>query len=236
MNIKWLPLSLFFLTIHVNAGIMPSQSRVIYHAQDKEQTLMLVNTNDYPVVVQNWIDKGEGTPEAQDIPFVSVAPIFRLEALDVKGIKIIYNHAPLPQDVESLYWLNIYEIPPEKKDVNPENSVLVTMNTQIKLLYRPKGVTQIPEEAIKQVTCRKQTPVVIECNNPSAIHLSVVDIKISSERGKMQNASGSDFMLTPKSKKSFTFNDSVGNPQKITLAYINDSGEAVNYEINKIDE
>jgi len=235
MNIKWLPLSLCLLSIHATAGIMPSQSRVIYHAQDKEQTLMLVNTNDYPVVVQNWIDKGEGTPEAQDIPFVSVAPIFRLEALDVKGIKIIYNHAPLPQDIESLFWLNIYEVPPEKKGVNPENSVLVAMNTQIKLLYRPEGVTQIPEEAIKQVTCRKQAPAVIECNNPSTIHLSVVDIKIPTESGKIQNASGSDLMLLPKSKKTFTFNDEIGGAQKMTLVYIDDSGETVNYEINRIN-
>ena len=235
MNIKWLLFSLYLASVHTNAGIMPAQSRIIYHAQDKEQSLMLVNTNDYPVIVQNWVDNGEATPDAKDIPFVSIPPIFRLDTSDVHGIRIIYNHAPLSQDIESLFWLNIYEIPPEKKDVKPENSILVTMNTQIKLLFRPEGVTQIPEEAIKLVTCRKKTSLVIECKNPSPIHLSVIEIKIQTKSGQTQNATGGDFMLIPKDKKSFTFKDSIENIQKIDMVYLNDTGGKMSYEINKID-
>lgn len=235
MNIKWLLFSFYFLSLQVYAGIMPSQSRVIYHAGDKDQSLMLVNTNDYPVIVQNWVDNGEGTPDAKDIPFVSIPPVFRLEKSDVRGIRIIYNNTSLPQDRESLYWLNIYEIPPEKKDINPDNSILVTMNTQIKVLFRPEGVTQKPEEAIKRVTCRRQTSSVIECNNPSPIHLSVVDMKLHTRNGKTQNATGSDFMLTPKSKKTFTFNESNEVATKIDMVYLNDTGETITYEISKID-
>ncbi|MCS3429828.1 molecular chaperone [Klebsiella sp. BIGb0407] len=235
MNIKWLLFSFYFLSLQVYAGIMPSQSRVIYHAGDKDQSLMLVNTNDYPVIVQNWVDNGEGTPDAKDIPFVSIPPVFRLEKSDVRGIRIIYNNTSLPQDRESLYWLNIYEIPPEKKDINPENSILVTMNTQIKVLFRPEGVTQKPEEAIKLVTCKRQMPSVIKCNNPSTIHLSVVGMKIHAESGKIQSITGSDFMLPPKSEKTFSFNESIEKSTKIDMVYLNDTGETITYEINKID-
>ncbi|HAN5216354.1 TPA: molecular chaperone, partial [Escherichia coli] len=38
----------------VEAGIMPASSRMIYRDGDREKTLMLVNTNDYPVLVQSW--------------------------------------------------------------------------------------------------------------------------------------------------------------------------------------
>lgn len=48
----------------VEAGIMPASSRIIYRDGDRETTLMLVNTNDYPVLVQSWVDNGEGSPEA----------------------------------------------------------------------------------------------------------------------------------------------------------------------------
>lgn len=52
MKIKGLLLlSLCLQTLYASAGIMPSQSRIVYHAQDKEQSLMLANTNDYPVIV-----------------------------------------------------------------------------------------------------------------------------------------------------------------------------------------
>ena len=214
---------------------MPSQSRIIYHALDKEQTLMLANTNEYPVIVQNWIDNGEGTPEAKNIPFVSVPPVFRLEKSDIQGVRVIYNHAPLPTDAESLFWFNIYEIPPEKKGVNPDNSVLVTMNTQIKLFYRPEKITTQPEEAIKQLSCTKQSASVIECNNPSPIYLSVIDIKISTDGGKILRATDSELMLAPNSKKSFNFNGSVNNGQKLMVVYLNDFGEAISYEKNRLN-
>lgn len=52
----------------VEAGIMPASSRIIYRDGDREKTLMLVNTNDYPVLVQSWVDNGEGSPEAASPP------------------------------------------------------------------------------------------------------------------------------------------------------------------------
>lgn len=52
----------------VEAGIMLASSRIIYRDGDREKTLMLVNTNDYPVLVQSWVDNGEGSPEAASPP------------------------------------------------------------------------------------------------------------------------------------------------------------------------
>ncbi|MEM8325871.1 molecular chaperone, partial [Morganella morganii] len=116
--------SLSMITMNAYCGIMPSQSRIIYHEEDKEQSLMLANTNEYPVIVQTWIDRGEGNPETVNIPFISIPPVFRMEPSDIKGVRIIYNKDKLPDNKESLFWFNIYEIPPEKKEFNPENSVL----------------------------------------------------------------------------------------------------------------
>ncbi len=80
----------------VEAGIMPASSRIIYRDGDREKTLMLVNTNDYPVLVQSWVDNGEGSPEAASPPFVVLPPVFRLAARRTQGLRIIYNHDPLP--------------------------------------------------------------------------------------------------------------------------------------------
>ncbi len=97
------------LTSNSFAGVMPSQSRIVYNAEDNSQSLMLANTNSYPVIVQTWIDNGEGSPDTRNIPFVSIPPIFRLERGDVKGIRVIYNKtSSLPEDKESLFWLYIY--------------------------------------------------------------------------------------------------------------------------------
>lgn len=231
MIIKWGLLSLALIATQVYAGIMPSQSRVVYQQQDREQAIMLANTNDYPVIVQTWIDRGEGSPESQNIPFISIPPIIKLDAGDMKGVRIIYNHASLPQDRESLFWFNMYEVPPEKKGLIPENSILVTMNTQIKLFFRPQGITSTPEQAFPHVSCQKMDNEHLSCSNPSPIHLSVIALMVETSSGQKLESQNSDFMLTPYSQKIFKFAPFDGLPKHIIADYIDDTGQKMHAEI-----
>lgn len=157
MKTKCKLIFLALISVQSYAGIMPSQSRIVYHQLDRAQAIMLANTNDYPVIVQTWIDKGEGSPDSPNIPFISIPPVTQLASGDMKGVRIIYTQALIPQDRESLFWLNMYEVPPEKKGTISENSMLVTMNTQIKLFYRPKGVIGIPETEFPRLSCHIPT-------------------------------------------------------------------------------
>lgn len=225
---------LSFITAQCYAGIMPSQSRIIYHHQDREQTLMLANTNDYPVIVQTWIDRGEGSPDSPNVPFISIPPIAQLAPSDMKGVRIIYNQKELPQDRESLFWFNMYEVPPEKKGNLPANSILVTMNTQIKLFYRPEGITQTPENVFPQVSCQKISAGEISCSNPSPIHLSVIAMTLATQSKQKLAAENSDFMLSPFSQKTFMFSKFSGLPRQITAEYINDYGQKMHTLINNI--
>lgn len=57
----------------------------------------------------------------------------------------------LPKDRESLFWLNVQEIPPVA--TNEESNVLaVALNTQVKLIYRPKILAEKREDAEKGLT------------------------------------------------------------------------------------
>ncbi|HHZ8505766.1 TPA: fimbrial biogenesis chaperone [Morganella morganii] len=218
-------LSLTIMAINAYCGVMPSQSRIIYHEEDKEQSLMLANTNEYPVIVQTWIDRGEGNPETANIPFISIPPVFQMEPSDIKGVRIIYNRDKLPSDKESLFWFNIYEIPPEKKESNPENSVLITMNTQIKLFFRPKIINATPEESVGEITCNKINKTSIECYNPSLIYLSVINLKIMTDDNKIKEVSGNDLILPPLSNKKLTIDAMHGSIKKMIVMYVNDNGE-----------
>lgn len=225
MTIKGWFLFLTIVSGQCYAGIMPSQSRVVYSQQDREQTIMLANTNDYPIIAQTWVDRGEGSPDAHNVPFISIPPIAKLAPGDMKGVRIIYNHEKLPQDRESLFWFNMYEVPPEKKGISPENSILVTMNTQIKLFYRPEGITSTPETVFPLVSCKKINDTQVSCSNPGPIHLSVIAIMLETQSGNKLAAKDSDFMLPPFSEKTFTFARFSDSPRQIIAQYINDSGE-----------
>lgn len=232
MKLMFFLLSLSVITMNAYCGIMPSQSRIIYHEEDKEQSLMLANTNEYPVIVQTWIDRGEGNPETASIPFISIPPVFRMEPSDIKGVRIIYNKDKLPSDKESLFWFNIYEIPPEKKESNPDNSVLITMNTQIKLFFRPGVINTKPEEIVGEITCKKINKTSIECYNPSLIHLSVINLKIMTEDNKIKEVSGDDLILPPLSNKKLMTDTMNGSIKKIIIMYVNDNGEILEHSLN----
>lgn len=50
---------LLFTTSAAVAGMLASSTRVIFQEGQARKTLLLANTNDYPVLVQVWVDDGE---------------------------------------------------------------------------------------------------------------------------------------------------------------------------------
>lgn len=216
---------LLFLTLFactVEAGIMPASSRVIYREGDREKTLMLVNTNDYPVVVQSWVDNGEGSPESTTAPFIVLPPVFRLMAKHTQGVRIVYNHDPLPQDRESAFWLNLYEMPPESPRKDSAH-VTLAMNTQLKIFYRPKSITLRPEEAVSKLTWRlgrDGKAGYIEFNNPTPLHISFSGIRVGATRVNQE----SDMMVKPFSQRRYWLADAVTGGT-VTAVYLGDHGE-----------
>lgn len=221
-------------SISAHAGVMPSQSRIIYNSDDNDASIMLANTNNYPVIVQTWVDKGEGNPDVHEVPFISIPPVFYLEPAGVKGIRILYNKAELPKEKESLFWINIYEIPPERKNITPDNSVLVTMNTQIKLFYRPSNLNTTPDKAIKKLTCDLNDKESISCSNASPIHISVTDFRVLSSDGTSVKAINAEYILNPFGKTLYHFQSKI-IPLKVSIQYIDDSGNKL-YHILSLDK
>ncbi|MHC8403408.1 fimbrial biogenesis chaperone [Pseudomonas sp. MDT1-17] len=122
------------------AGVMAESTRVIYLGGQKERTLMVANTNAYPVLVQVWVNHGEEAlaPQSALTPMIVLPPVFRLQPGALQGLRLIFNGDPLPVDRESVFWLNLYEVPPTREiapTIAPK--IAVAMNTQMKVFYRP---------------------------------------------------------------------------------------------------
>lgn len=47
----------------------------------------------------------------------------------------------MPEDRESLYWLDIKSIPSSNPD-NKHNTLMLAVKAEFKLIYRPKALTQ----------------------------------------------------------------------------------------------
>lgn len=203
----------FYLAVaaaHVaSAGIMPERTRLVFHEGQTQRSLMLANTNAYPVVVQTWIDNGEGnqTPETTESATIALPSVFRLQPGALQGLRIIFDGRSLPKDRESVSWLNIYEIPPAKLHPTPlDTQVAVAMNTQMKIFYRPAKLPGDPARLAEALTFsveRKAAGWVLICHNPTPYHASFSSLRLRLKNAELPVAKTLDMMTAPFSDKVY---------------------------------
>ena len=105
-----------------NAEIIIHGTRVIYPSDAREITLQVSNNGNKPSLVQAWIDEGDAksTPDQSKAPFMITPPISRVEASKGQSLRIsaLPQTSTLSKTQETLYWLNILDIPPKPTTKN----------------------------------------------------------------------------------------------------------------------
>lgn len=108
-------------------GVQIGRTRVIYNANDKEEALPIINKGaDTPWLVQSWVDTGDGKTRG---PFIITPPLFRLDPQKEQSLRIIWSGVPLPENRESLFYINVRTIPASDK-ANKDSNML-------RLIYKP---------------------------------------------------------------------------------------------------
>lgn len=214
------------------AGVIVESSRVVFSAADREQSLLMSNGNDYPVIVQAWIDDGapEGTPEtAGEVPVLPLPGIFRLEPGEQKNLRLLATQIKQPQDRESLYWLNIYEIPPTDANLPPGVSAIkVAVRLQLKMFYRPQHLKPTVDKLTEQQQfslIRQPGTLKLKVDNASPYYATYSAAKLT---GGGQSKELNIGMLAPFGRKTLDIG-SVANwqPDSISYLLINDDGNGV---------
>ncbi|OWF85037.1 molecular chaperone [Yersinia kristensenii] len=233
-------LCLFLLIFSVNqpsiAGLVAASTRIIYQPESRERTLMLANTNDYPVVVQTWVDDGDvdSTPDQAKAPFMVLPAVFKMQPGAAQGLRIINKGDNLPTDRESVYWLNLYEIPPKSsRNTEAYAQVAMAMNTQMKIFYRPNGLTPKPDEAMKKIsfTLQKQNQIyVLIAHNPTPYHVSFGQIQLKDRQQSYTIAQEMNMMMTPFAQRQYQFEHpptSLNGELTLDSIYFDDAGNQV---------
>ncbi|HAA41688.1 MAG TPA: molecular chaperone [Pseudomonas sp.] len=158
------------------AALKIEGTRLIYFGQDKAASISVVNQAPRDVVVQTWVT-GEDDSAAGPVPFATPEPLVRLGAGEHHRLRILYAGEGLPADRESLFWLNVMEIPLKAQDAN---SVQFAIRQRLKLFYRPPALKGGSAEAVRQLSWRSDDGPTITVSNPSAFHLSLVNVQTDS--------------------------------------------------------
>ncbi|MBA7801925.1 molecular chaperone [Citrobacter freundii] len=131
------------------SGIQVGRTRIIFDANKKEVALALTNTDtQLPWLIQSWTDTGD---EKTRGPFIVTPPLFRLDAQKEQSLRISWNGTPLPENKESLFYMNVRTIPATAKEDESKNVLRLIYKTRIKLFWRPKKINGTPIESCKQL-------------------------------------------------------------------------------------
>ena len=134
---------------HASAVVNAEKTRVVFNSGSIAESLSLVNSEKEPVVVQVWTDNGDPTvsPDQVHTPVVINPPVFKMKPGEIRNIRLLLVSAgSLPQDRESVYWLNIYQIPPNTETQHKgEKKIVLPLKIRMKVFVRPEKIGELQE-------------------------------------------------------------------------------------------
>jgi chaperone protein EcpD len=221
-------LALPLLAPAAQANVVIAGTRVIYPADQREVTLRLDNRGELPALVQVWVDDGnKDTPIGQlKVPFVITPVISRIEARNGQTLRLSYTGGgSLPTDKESVYWLNLLDIPPQSAKKQDANLLQMALRTRIKIFFRP--VKLDAEGAAAAIAALRWSPSDkgLQATNHSAYYVNIASVTYSNGGRKLNSVEGA--MVAPGQSQLFKFNAAGGDiPHGAQINYtaINDFG------------
>jgi len=156
------------------AGVVIGGTRLVYDGGKKEASLSVSNPDSVPYLLQSWVEPHNGGVEKA--PFIITPPLFRLDGSQENVLRVVRAGGNLPEDRESLFWMNIKSIPSAAKDEN-KNTLQIAVKTRIKLIYRPKGLKGNPEALASQLTWQRSGNQLL-VSNPSPFYMNLQSVTV----------------------------------------------------------
>ena len=223
--------TLFTVLPPAQARVVVDGTRVIYPAARREVTINVRNPDSKPSLVQAWLDTGDAhsRPGEAKVPFVLTPPLFRLDPSKVQSLRLVYTQDPIPQDRESLFWLNVLDIPP-RAAANPDapNQLELAFKHRMKVFLRPPGLPGSAADAPGKLTWKLVSKdgklVSLQASNPTAWHVSLIGVAVTLGG---QTLSAKADMVAPFSSGSFDLPEpltATTGTAAIEYAFMNDFG------------
>ncbi|TCG06052.1 molecular chaperone EcpD [Paraburkholderia steynii] len=216
-----------------HASVTIGGTRVVYPLDQREVTVKLTNDSRNPSLVQVWLDSGDVNAKIDEskTPFVITPPIFRMDAGRSQTLRIIYSGDALPRDRESVFWLNVLDIPPKAVPKPDVNTLQLAYRTRIKLFARPPTLPDTPDDAPRQIEW-KVVPAeegkgqALLLSNPTAYHVSFSKITVTANGQRYEYDAGG--MVVPHGKETIAIPTMEGiQSGQIHYIAINDFGGAI---------
>ncbi|WP_414132802.1 fimbria/pilus periplasmic chaperone [Escherichia albertii] len=220
-----LPLLISSMILPAHAGIVIYETRIIYPAENKEVMVQLMNQGNRSSLVQAWIDDGDTSlpPEKIQVPFMLTPPVAKVGANSGQQIKIRIMPNRLPTNKESIFYLNILDIPPNSPEDEGKNALKFAMQNRIKLFYRPVGVASVNKETFKKLRVNNSSNGLV-IKNSSANWVTISDVKANSVKVNYET-----IMIAPQESQRVDVKNHNANSWQLTI--IDDHGNYISEKL-----
>lgn len=223
-------LALFLINSALANNIIVNGTRFIYPEESSEITIHMTNTGNSPSLAQIWLDEGDPTklPEEITTPFIISPPITRVDAGNGQSLRIkkAADKRIVTTDRESLWWLNILDIPSVDKTKVTENSSMLNLaiRSRFKFYWRPAGLgdRQNAESKMELIARNSEMTLV----NPTPFYITVANIVTASGNKLLEEG----VMVPPKSRTDIRVKQKVSKGESVVLQAISDYGSVVEFK------
>ncbi|VAC23144.1 putative pili assembly chaperone [Enterobacter hormaechei] len=179
-----------------------------------------MNTGDAPALVQSWIDDGDinSTPETANVPFLLSPPVIKVNEHNGQQLRIKKLPSSLPADRESVFFLNVLDIPPRPENLQNQNTVQLAIKSRIKLFYRPAALKGTLDDAVAKLTLAADGDRFRITNN-SPFHITVANISLGKTKLLQESP-----MVSPFGQLTVAAKNTVKRGQTFQLMYVDDLG------------
>lgn len=198
------------------SGVIIGGTRIIYDGNKKESSISIKNPDSNPYLIQSWVESLNG--KSTTPPFIITPPLYRLDK-GQQNIERVILTGTLPQNKESLFWVNIKAIPSAPRK---ENTLQIAVKTQIKLIYRPGSLKgESPDDLVDKLKWTRSGNYV-QVTNPTPYVINFNEIAVGGK--KIDNVSyvlpdSTERFVLPRNVNggtlTFTIITDYGNPGKI---------------------
>lgn len=197
--------AMLLFILAAEAGVIIHGTRVIYPAERQEVIVRLENKGNRPALVQTWLDDGDrySTAATAKAPLSTSPPIFRIEPHQQQALRLRYSGEPLPADRESLFWLNVLEVPPSAAKGDENNQIELAFRTRLRVFLRPQALPYPVANAASKLQWKliaHDHGYALQATNPTPYHVSLASIELLSAGqrfAKAPNQSANDSLLLP---------------------------------------
>ncbi len=212
------------------AAMVLNTTRIILDNGRNETTYGIRNLSSHSeFLAQSWLTPMEGDGTVEN--FSLTPQLVRVVPNAEQSVRILYEGVGASQDNETMFWLNVQEIP--KRD-EMESGLQVAVLQRIKVFYRPKSIEGSSITANSNIEWRIANGK-LKVNNPSRFHVTVINL--ASTTAKLKSA----FVLAPGQKKEILISDELNVLHKegkaeISYSTVNDYGAHDKYYVPLIGD